>query len=219
VFGGLPGSTIDFTNGLLALAPTGTGVALSLTGDGSGSDILDCSLNGGATVFSVTQLGTTGTIACFGDLTISGRVLDHSASPGLTGSVLTPLLNLSNVVVGVIWTPAFCAWSNLTGTIAITQAIPFNGSTPGTPDTSISRLAAGELAIGAGLVVGDYSGSLKLTNLVLGDFGSVPTSSSGGGTAGTVGQIAQHSGVLYFCSVSGSAGSASWNVVTMTASI
>src|SRR5208282_4882491 len=39
VFGGIPGSSADGTNGLMSLAPTGTGVALTVTGDASGSDI------------------------------------------------------------------------------------------------------------------------------------------------------------------------------------
>src|ERR1700678_654533 len=49
VVGGLPGSTIDFINGLLSLAPTGTGAALSVTGDSHESDIQDWYQNGNAT--------------------------------------------------------------------------------------------------------------------------------------------------------------------------
>jgi len=84
-------------------------------------------------------------------------------------------------------------------------------------DTGISRTAAGTLAIGNG-TAGDASGILKLKEIVLTDFGSTPTSSSSGGTAGTVGEIVQHSGVLYFCSATGAAGIATWNVITMTPS-
>src|SRR5208337_3577081 len=40
-FGGIPGSTIDFTNGLLALAPAGTGVGLTVAGDASSSNVVD----------------------------------------------------------------------------------------------------------------------------------------------------------------------------------
>ncbi len=86
-----------------------------------------------------------------------------------------------------------------------------------TSDTGISRLGAGSLAIGNG-TLGNTSGTLNLKEIVLTDFGSTPTSSSGGGTAGTVGEIVQHSGALYFCSVTGVAGSATWNVITMTPS-
>ena len=43
---GLPGSSIDFTNGLLGLAPPGTGTAESVTGDAHGSDLVDWFLYG-----------------------------------------------------------------------------------------------------------------------------------------------------------------------------
>ena len=89
------------------------------------------------------------------------------------------------------------------------------GGYPSAVDTGISRIGAASLAVGNG-TAGDYSGSVELKEIVLTDFGSTPTSSSGGGTAGTVGEIVQHSGVLYFCSVTGVAGSATWNVITMT---
>lgn len=46
---------------------------------------------------------------------------------------------------------------------------------------------------------------------------AAPTSTSGGGTAGTIGQIVRFNGVLYFCSVTGVAGSATWNSLNMTA--
>ncbi len=86
------------------------------------------------------------------------------------------------------------------------------------PDISISRASANVLQIGNTAGTPDARGTLDLKEIVLTDFGSVPHSSSGGGTAGTVGEIVQHSGVLYFCSSTGSAGSATWNVITMTLS-
>jgi hypothetical protein len=49
VFGGIPGSSVDGTNGLVALAPTGTGVALSVTGDAAGDYIQDWFVNGSST--------------------------------------------------------------------------------------------------------------------------------------------------------------------------
>ena len=91
---------------------------------------------------------------------------------------------------GFDWTnaplPSIAAWSNLTGDLTETQVIPFDGGTPGTPDSGISRIAAATLAIGNG-TAGDYSGSLKLTNLtltssiVLGDFASLPAFLTSGG--------------------------------------
>ena len=80
------------------------------------------------------------------------------------------------------------------------------------PDTGIFRLGAASLAIGNG-TAGDVTGKLTLKSTVLSDFGSAPTSA---GTAGTVGQIVQHSGVLYFCSVTGAGGGATqWNTITL----
>lgn len=68
VFGGLPGSTLDFTNGTIALAPTGTGVPLSVTGDAHASDIQDWTAN-------AASGGTPGTpnvkIDTFGNTTIA----------------------------------------------------------------------------------------------------------------------------------------------------
>jgi len=60
---------------------------------------------------------------------------------------------------------ALVPWSALLGDLTETQVIPFDGPTPGTADSGISRLAAASLAIGNG-TAGDYSGSLKLTHLV-----------------------------------------------------
>ena len=59
---------------------------------------------------------------------------------------------------------ALVHWSALLGDLAETQVIPFDGGTPGTADTGISRLGAASLAIGNG-TAGDYSGALKLKNL------------------------------------------------------
>lgn len=45
---GIPGSTVDGTNGLISLVPTGSGVALTLQQDASGSDALIVNANEGA---------------------------------------------------------------------------------------------------------------------------------------------------------------------------
>jgi hypothetical protein len=57
-------------------------------------------------------------------------------------------------------------WAALTGDLRETQVIPFDGGIVGTPDTGISRINTGEVAIGDG-TMGDYSGSLKLTGLTV----------------------------------------------------
>ena len=97
----------------------------------------------------------------------------------------------------------------MTGTLGIGGGVAVLWSS----DTGISRVGIGSLAVGNG-AVGDTSGTLALTNIMLSDFGVAPTSL---GTAGTVGQIVQHGGVLYFCSSTGVAGSATWNTVSMVA--
>lgn len=63
MFAGVVGSVIDFTNGLISLAPTGTGVALTVTGDASGLDIVDFVANGAYTVLSISQPSNAGNAA------------------------------------------------------------------------------------------------------------------------------------------------------------
>ena len=88
------------------------------------------------------------------------------------------------------------------------------GNTPGTEvDTAFSRTSAGVIAVGNG-TASDTSGALTLKNIFMSDFGSAPTSA---GTAGTAGEIVYHSGLLYFCSVTGGVGAATWNKLNMTA--
>ncbi len=81
-----------------------------------------------------------------------------------------------------------------------------------TGDTGISRLSGASLAIGNG-TANDVTGQITAKIHTLSDFGSAPTSA---GTAGTVGQIVMHNGVLYFCSVTGPGGGATqWNTITL----
>src|SRR5208282_2282046 len=74
---------------------------------------------------------------------------------------------------------ALVHWSSLLGNLTENQVIPFDGPTPGTADTGISRLAPDSLAIGNG-TAGDYSGSVKLSILdvtssfTVGNFASLP---------------------------------------------
>ncbi len=60
------------------------------------------------------------------------------------------------------------AWATLTGDLTETQVIPFDGGTPGTPDSGISRIGAASLAIGNGSA-GDFTGSLKLKSVLVTD--------------------------------------------------
>jgi hypothetical protein len=83
----------------------------------------------------------------------------------------------------------------------------------GSIDTGLSRTAAAVLAVGNG-TQGDNSGELNLKTLLLAASAGAPTSA---GTAGTAGQLIYFSGLVYFCSVTGAAGSATWNKLNMTA--
>lgn len=71
--------------------------------------------------------------------------------------------------------------------------------------------------VGAGLSarLADDSADTTLTTIgvIHSDFGSAPTSA---GTAGTAGQVVAHGGFLYYCSVTGAAGAATWNKLNMT---
>jgi hypothetical protein len=66
---------------------------------------------------------------------------------------------------------------------------------------------------GASTLAFAHTGSSGFASIQLADSGAAPTSA---GTAGTAGQFAYHGGLLYFCSVSGAAGSATWNKLTMS---
>ena len=77
----------------------------------------------------------------------------------------------------------------------------------GTPNYLINALAG---ASGTTQVFAvDNLGSMYLAKAAAG----APTSA---GTAGTIGQIVRYGGVLYFCSVTGAAGAATWNILNMT---
>jgi hypothetical protein len=91
----------------------------------------------------------------------------------------------------------------------IPSATVFEWST----DAGISRLGAASLAIGNG-TAGDTTGQITATTFTVAASGAAPTSA---GTAGTVGQIITHGGFMYFCSVTGAAGAATWNKLTMSA--
>jgi hypothetical protein len=76
-FGGIAGSSADDTNGLMTIAPTGTGVGLSIFGDAHSSDVLDLYLNGGT-------LGTPAVfVDTFGDLTVLNNITAASDTSGM----------------------------------------------------------------------------------------------------------------------------------------
>jgi hypothetical protein len=83
----------------------------------------------------------------------------------------------------------------------------------GGTDTGISRLGPASVGVGQGTAA-DTSGNISAKTHTVTASAGAPTSA---GTAGTVGQIIAFGGLLYFCSVTGAAGSATWNKLNMTA--
>jgi hypothetical protein len=105
--------------------------------------------------------------------------------------------------------------TNATAQVGGMYILSITGISSGTPvyNSGISRLSDGSLAIGNGNEW-DFSGALSLTTLNIKATVTAPTSAV---TAGTVGQIIAHDTLLYFCSVTGVAGSATWNIINLTA--
>src|SRR5208282_2937101 len=62
---------------------------------------------------------------------------------------------------------ALVHWSALLGNLTETQVIPFDGPTPGTADTGLSRGAASTIYVGNGAAA-DFSGSLRLASFTAG---------------------------------------------------
>lgn len=88
------------------------------------------------------------------------------------------------------------------------NAITFNSTNAGISYKGVATLSIGDGNIGA------TNGTLQLKEILMTDFGSAPTSA---GTAGTAGEIVSQGGLVYFCSVTGIAGAATWNKLSMTA--
>ena len=106
---------------------------------------------------SGTAAGLSGTPSIsITNLTVSGTT-SFAAGSIAAAAIGTgyPYSDLTGAPLGVN------TWAALSGDLTETQVIPFDGGTVGTPDTGISRISPGEVAIGDG-TTGDYSGSLTL---------------------------------------------------------
>lgn len=73
-----------------------------------------------------------------------------------------------SVTVGSIVSLASPAWASLTGDLTETQTIPFDGATPGTPDTGIMR--SGGFNIGFGIVITNGTTSAITGGLACAEF-------------------------------------------------
>lgn len=113
-FGGVLGSSIDFTNGLISLTPPGTGVALTITGDAHASDIQDWFVNGGGSpAVSIASSGTvsiTPGISSVTALKVSGTSLQTAIVGDFNGgaSTLTPssTFTFRGIGLGNFWAVA-----------------------------------------------------------------------------------------------------------------
>jgi hypothetical protein len=165
--------------------------------------------------------GTTGDVTGnlqFAQLNISG-LLDSigfemfaTGAGGLARTITTRVLQVANNVGGgirgfMMSADSRVCWTNVTGGGGADAA---NGASV---DTGITRLAAGSVAVGNG-TASDTSGNISAKTHTVTASAGAPTSA---GTAGTQGQIIAFGGFLYFCSVTGVAGSATWNKLTMSA--
>lgn len=193
----------------LAAGTNGT-PTLSLTHSGStGAAAVSCNAltytfspaTGGNTTFNMANGGSTALIQSTGGLQLLST----------NNSIL--LLNGSlGVGMQVSGSYGYIATTVMTGTSTSVYGWAASSTNPTTSDTGISRLAAGSVAVGNG-ASGNTSGQITATTHTVAASASAPTSA---GTAGTVGQIIANGGNLYFCSVTGAAGSATWNKLTMT---
>jgi hypothetical protein len=131
---------------------------------------------------------------------VNGVLVQH---PNLNNTTPAPPVGDTNVIFQVDSNgniSAFTAaatfietWAGLTGDLKESQVIPFDGPTIGTPDSGISRIGVGNLAIGNG-TSGDTSGALTLSILFASTVDTVALSISGAltdgvGSVGTLGQV------------------------------
>lgn len=191
---GIPGSVAD-TNGAVTLAPTGTGVALTLTGDANGSDIFDANINGAS--------GGTSKFDFRGELILAPEpapngALDIISDAGGNNQVCG---NLNGSSVGT------CdAWDvDGDGNLAVTSVSIHKGATQGI------FLAADTHLGGAILVSQDVSKSPTLTLST--NTGGIPTMQDCGTTASCA-NTAVLSGLIVKGSVALSSGAPSTATVT-----
>ena len=160
---------------------------------------------GAINALSITA--TTATVTSTLELQ-TATIVDSLGSTGTVGQAL------ESTGTGVKWAAVSSTetWAALTGAMTATQVAPWYNATS-TIDSGISRLGAASFAFGNG-TAGNTTGNISAQTHTVTASSAAPTSAS---TAGTIGQIIAYGGFLYYCSVTGVAGSATWNKLTMTA--
>jgi hypothetical protein len=153
------------------------------------------------------QFSVTGSAVVAGTLTLppigqsnSLNLIIGPTNSGLYSNGANLGVSISSTLIGY--------WTTVGYTLVSGTVLGWNSF-----DTGISRLGAASLAIGNG-TASDTSGNISAKTHTVTASSGAPTSA---GTAGTVGQIIAYGGVLYFCSVTGAAGAATWNKLSMTA--
>jgi hypothetical protein len=210
-------NTTTGTNSTTNASPLIKLAANYYTGSASAQDIwtigmsLAAGTNGNSTL-TFSHSGSTGTAA----IAIPGTLTSTGVFSLQSGSGQFNINSTSYVEFYTGNTASSWIWGNGTNAFQVGSGAGFVWSSTtafnGTSDTCISRSAAGVMAVGTG-TLGSAAGGIALTQIQMSASSGAPTSA---GTAGTAGQILYFGGVLYFCSVTGAAGSASWNTINIT---
>ena len=227
-------TALGFFNGTVATASTTNASPLLdfaanyWTGSASAQDlwtigsVLAAGTNG-TSVLTFTHTGTTGaagvvfpngtaTIKAFGVSAHNGGFYYGPNSAGLIvggdgGDIISFEVNAQSIIMAKQTLLGWCSLSGASG------GLNAGGAGSAGIDTLLSRISAGVLGLGTAVAT-PASGQLNLATIQMTAAASPPTSA---GTAGTAGEIIYNGALLYFCSVTGVAGSATWNKLSMTA--
>lgn len=180
------------------------------------SDVIGSGTNGTSTL-TLAHSGTTGiaAVAAPGPIYATAGTNNYTA-PALSfvGETGYGLFYFSTTVGVSCAGAAVGLFSSTNLRLQSTVALGWSTSiTASAQDTGLSRSAAGVVAVGTG-GVGSTAGTLAFTEALMTASLAAPTST---GTAGTAGQIIYNGTNLYLCTVTGVAGSATWNKFNLTA--
>lgn len=127
----IPGTVCDFTNGLISITPTGTGVGLTVKGDAHASNIQAWFTSANALAVFIDGSG---------NLRVNGGLLDHLGSAGTATYVLT------STGTQVVWAPAGGGGGGTPGSPNLSIQGNNGGSFGGVPGT-VCDFTNGTIAI------------------------------------------------------------------------
>ena len=113
--------------------------------------------------FQTLQILPTGPTGPFNQKLVGAVQTSGGTADAGKLAVLNPQGQIDSTLLGSTGA-TFAPWATLTGDLTEGQAIPFDGPTVGTPDTTIFRVLPGVIGLGTG-GTGATGGSLELTNL------------------------------------------------------